>query len=180
SQFDALKAQVGPNAAPFAGSQLLGIDALPGAKVRGFYGFIGAPDLVEVLSPPAGVTDLDLTFTYGNPFTTGGTAWDEFVIARYEFHVPVLAQGATSPSPLTAVLDVDIPVASLMATGNITPALSPPRNVKIAGMDATMTRTGVGATPMISWDAPTIGTATSYRVDIYSVSAMAGATQLKI
>ena len=177
SQFAALASQAGASAT--AASQVLVVDALPGATARGFYAFTGAPDLVEFVNPPAGSTDLDETFAYGNPFSTGGTAWDEFVIAPYQFNVGVKAMGASTATSVGAGYYGLIPVASLATTGVIAPQISGVQHLKIAGKDLMTAQTGVGMTPQITWDAPATGTATNYRVIVSAVSAAGtGKTQV--
>ena len=57
------------------------------------------------------------------------------------------------------------------ATGPIVPQLSPPRNIKVNGSDFFSGQTGVGASPIISWSAPTIGTPNYYRLTIYRLVA---------
>jgi hypothetical protein len=173
SQFEALRAQAGPSAAD--GPQVIAIDALPGATARGFYG--SAPDLVEFF--PTGTTDIDDTFTYGNPFSTGGTAWDEWAILRYPFNVPVTAQGGAT-TQFAAGYFADVPVANLVADGNLTPLISGVRNLAINQMDLMSPRTGVGLTPTITWAAPAVGTPTSYIVQLFQVTNVSGATRVKL
>ena len=173
-EFEALIPQIGPGAMPYLETVL--IDALPGALTRGFLGF--SPDLVTCSR--AGSTDLDISFTYANPFTTMGTAWDEWVIAYEEFTVPVLASGATTPGAIMVAAETDLPVAGFPSDGNITPQVTPVRNVKIGGMDLAMPQRGVGLTPTVTWDAPATGTVTSYTVSIYEVVANGGITALEL
>ena len=84
SMFDALSTEGGPGAGTPI-EELL-IDALPGATARGAFSS-AAPDLVEFIDLPEGATDLTETFTYGNPFVTGSTKWDEYVAVYYLFTV---------------------------------------------------------------------------------------------
>jgi hypothetical protein len=174
SQFDVLRSQVGPGALaaePF--QQSIFIHALPEAHRRGF--FAAAPRLV-VSFPPAGTLDYDETFSYGNPFTTGGVAWDEFAVARYNFFVPVLATGATMPFNVQVGFTAEIPVSALAVDGIIAPALTPVRNVKIAGMNLATPQAGVGLTPTITWDPPSTGTPATYFVSVRRVTANGTAT----
>jgi hypothetical protein len=50
----------------------------------------------------------------------------------------------------------------------IAPVLGPVLSPRIAGNDAFVPQSGVGLTPVISWDPPALGTATSYRLEIFS------------
>src|SRR5262249_49102533 len=151
------RSQVGPGASA-SKLQLVLIDALPGASAHGFYG--SAADLV-ISWPAIAVTDLDQTYSYANPFSTGGVAWDEFAIVAYWFDVPVLAAGATAPWNASVGAFMHRPLAAITG-GTIAPLVTPVRNVKIAGMDLSTAKTGVGATPIITWDPPTTGRPTSY------------------
>jgi hypothetical protein len=134
SQFDALRAQVGPGAlASQTFQQSFFIHALPQLRQRGV--FAAAPRLV-VAFPAPGTLDYDLSFSYGNPFTTAGVAWEEFAIVHYDFSVPVRAAAATTPLDLRAGFIAHLPIAALAADGTIAPALTPVRNVKIADMES--------------------------------------------
>jgi hypothetical protein len=164
SQYDALKAQVGPTTMP--GTQDLAIDALYSAHTLGFYA--SAPDLVSFF-PSADTTDIDDTFSYGNPFTFDAAPWDEWLISGYELDVPVLADGATNPALLFAGIFEDRLISA--PAMDIVPTLSPPRNTKIGGLDLFVPHTGVGLTPTITWDAPSIGTPTSYSITVQRVDA---------
>ena len=176
SQFDAFKAASGPGAIEDATQQLIAIDALPDANNRGFYG--NSPDLVEFVDPPAGATDLDDTFTYGNPFVpqTGGSTWDEFVLARYNFKVPLKAPGASSTTTLEGGCEVDAKVSDVKTTPAVTPLVSPVTGVMVNGMDAFTAQTGVTATPTLSWTAPTTGTVFQYNVVIFALTKNGGAS----
>jgi hypothetical protein len=178
SQFDALRAQVGPGALPSEViEQSIFIHALPQLRRRGF--FIVGPRLV-VSFPATGTLDYDRTLIYGNPFTTGGVAWDEYAIVRYNFGVPVLAASATTPANVEVGFMGQIPIAALAADGTVAPALTPVRNVKIAGKDLATPRVDVGLTPTITWDPPSTGTPTgtptSYLVSVRRVTANGTAT----
>lgn len=50
--------------------------------------------------------------------------------------------------------------------GTLAPRLGPVRNLRINGQGASAELTGVGATPLVSWDPPELGTATRYFVEV--------------
>ncbi len=176
SQFEALAAQGGPGAVD-DGLSLLALDAMPGATTRGF--FANAPDLVEFTHPPTGSTDIDETFTYGNPFTTGGTAWDEFLIISYQFNAPVKAAAASSATHVTTGYYANALVSDLKQDGTIAPVINGVGTITVGGMDVTSTaQAGVGMTPKITWTAPTVGTPMGYTVEIQAVGVSAGTTSL--
>ena len=164
SQYDAFKTQVGPTTMP--GTNTLAIDTLYLANTLGFYG--SSPDLVSFF-PAIDTTDLDDTFTYGNPFKFTATPWDEWLIVGYELDVPVLADGATNPRLLAGGIFEDRLITA--AAMDLTPTISPVRNAKIGGQDLFVAHTGVGLTPSISWDAPTVGSPTSYAVVVFRVDS---------
>jgi hypothetical protein len=174
SQFEAMRAEAGPGATAST-TQLFAIDALPGASSHGFYA--SASDLV-ISSPTPAATDLDQTFVYGNPFSTNGTAWDEFAIVYYQFDVPVLAAGAQTPRIVPAGAYAYMPLSAL-TNGTVAPTITPVRNVKVNGQDLMTARTGVGLTPTITWDAPTTGSATYYTVSVRQVLAANMTTSLR-
>jgi hypothetical protein len=177
SQFDALRTQVGPGAlASEVFEQSLFIVALP--HVREDALLAEEPRLV-VAFPAPDKLDYDQSFVYGNPFTTGGVAWDELAEIRYNFRVPVLAAGATTPLNVPVGFLARIPVPALAADGTIAPTLTPVRNVKIAGRSLAEPQVGVGLTPTITWDPPLTGTPTSYEVSVRQVTADRTATTLR-
>jgi hypothetical protein len=178
SQFDALRAQVGPGAQPPQRfQQSLFIHALPRAQQRGF--FNDAPRVAWFFAS-AGTEDYDQSFTYGNPFKTAGIGWDAFMIARHNFFVPVLAAGATTAVDLSVGFRAQLPVAALAVDGTIAPVITPVRNVKIAGLDLMTPQTGVGLTPTITWDAPAIGAPTCYSVRLRQVGVNGATTTVPV
>jgi hypothetical protein len=178
SQFDALRAQVGPDAQPRLTFQhSLFIHALPRAQQRGF--FAAAPRVARFIASTSS-DDYDQRFTYGDPFETAGIAWDEFLIARHRFFVPVLAAGATTAANLDVGFVAPLPVSALAVDGTIAPQVAPVRNMKIAGRDLMAPQTGVGRAPAITWDAPALGAPTCYSVRLHQVGLDATATTLRL
>ncbi|MBS2030656.1 MAG: hypothetical protein JST54_22320 [Deltaproteobacteria bacterium] len=51
----------------------------------------------------------------------------------------------------------------------LTPAISPPRDVLVNGRPSNVAQTGIGKTPVITWYAPSLGTATYYSVAVHQV-----------
>lgn len=163
SRFEEMRTAVGPGAT--ARSQLFAIDALPGANERGFFG--NAPNLVLWWPVPA-ATDVDQTVDYANPFSTDGQPWDEFAIIEYFFAVPVVTPDTTIPVSVIGGYFATLPLASI-AGGNVMPLVTPVRNVKVGGQDVSTPNTRVGPTPLVTWEAPTTGTPTSYDVFVEEV-----------
>jgi hypothetical protein len=176
TQFDAFRDQIGPrDAATESGFQTFFIEALPHAAEFGR--IAQGAHLVEFFAP-AGDLDYAQAFTYGNPFKTGSTAWDEVASVLHRFDVPVLAAGATTPARVPAGFTSNIPISALEANGTIAPIVSPVRNVTIASKDAAVPQTGVGLAPLIKWDAPSAGTPTVYELRLQRVTANQAQTQL--
>lgn len=178
SQFDALRAQVGPDAQPSQTfQQSLFIHALPRAQQRGF--FHAAPRVARFFAS-AGSEDYDQSFSYGNPFKTAGFEWDEFMIARHNFFVPVLAAGATTAADLEVGFMAQLPVSALALDGAIAPVITPVRNARIASLDLMTPQTGVGLTPTVTWDAPEIGAPTCYSVRLRQVAVVGATTTVAV
>jgi len=178
SQFDALRAQVGPGAQPARTFQhSLFIHALPRAQQRGF--FDAAPRVARFFGSE-GTADYDQSFLYGNPFQTAGVGWDEFVVARHGFFVPVLAAGATTAANLDVGFLAYLPVSALAVDGTIAPTITPVLNLTIGGADLMTPRTGVGLTPTIAWDAPELGAPTCYSVRLHRVGVTSTSTTLRL
>ncbi len=170
SQFAALTSQVGPGARPGAAAALA-ISALPEAIARNnnFFStyYTGLPNLV--IFPPVPAIDFDQTVAYGNPFTSMGTPWSELVTVVYACSVPIPTESGNGSLP--ARLVAAVPVETLSSTGVIAPPISPVRAASINGMPLDVPRTSVGDSPIISWEAPSIGTATDYVVTVHAVDA---------
>ncbi|MBZ4416824.1 fibronectin type III domain-containing protein [Myxococcus sp. RHSTA-1-4] len=66
----------------------------------------------------------------------------------------------------TLVLQRADTLEGLVEAGTLAPRLGPVRNLRINGQDATAARSGVGTTPLVSWDPPELGTATRYFVRV--------------
>ncbi|MDC3988711.1 hypothetical protein [Polyangium jinanense] len=117
------------------------------------------------LSDGDDATDEAYSLEYGNPFPS---SYATITQAFLKFTVPMSLGGASWTESGYII------VSSLVDSvdgGIVEPIISPPRNVKIAGMPATNTLEGVGTRPTISWDPPALGTATFYRVRIMNCFA---------
>ena len=147
-----------PNAGP-SWSRNFGINANPGLLDGDL--LIGETYPVAQLWDPSlveGSTPLDLgEIAIPNPYPREWLT-DEFV-ASFPVEVP-LPDG----SPWT--LEASIGTRRTEFTGPLTPAITPIRMPEIAGRDAFADNDGVGLTPVISWQAPTTGMATTYGLTI--------------
>lgn len=168
--FAALATQAGPGARP-AAAPAIAIHALPEtlAHHNSFFSrfYMALPTLVE-LGPISGSADFDEVVTYGDPFSSAGAPWTEFVTVIYAMPVPLslpLGSGSLS-ARIVAALPVDA-----LAGGAIAPPLSPVRNARIGGATLDEPRSGVGTAPTVAWDAPEIGAANSYTVTIHAIES---------
>jgi hypothetical protein len=165
SAFAALAAEAGPYTRP-AGSPGLAIRTLPEAVAmnnsfhRSAYAYL--PTLVD-FGPVRGTEDFASTVDYGNPFAGRGN-WSELVTMVYPMPVSIPHVGGTH-----ALIVQAMPVDALAGGGEIAPAISPVRNVAINGARLDAPQVGVGHTPTVTWEAPAIGTATSYAVTVQAI-----------
>jgi hypothetical protein len=178
SQFAALTSQMGPGARPGAAATV-GIAALPDAIARtnnlfATY-YTGLPSLV--VFPPLPATDFDQAVTYGNPFTSMGKPWSELVTVIYAGSVPIPTESGIGSLP--ARLVTAVPASSLSGSDALAPSISPVRTVRVNGASLDSPRTGVGVSPVITWEAPSIGTATDFVVHVHAVNASSEGVSVK-
>src|SRR5262249_44101967 len=128
--------------------------------------YMGLPSLVD-FGPIAGSADYDQTIKYGDPFSSNGATWTEFVTMTYA--APVRIPTPQGIGMVSAMMVAAIPVSSLAETGVIAPSSSPVRNAKIEGQSLDLPRTGVGTSPAITWEAPALGESTNYAVVVRAV-----------
>ncbi len=121
-------------------------------------------------------TDLDLgALPYGNPFPA---AWSIAAEAYQGFDVTYLAPGATNPMVLTRYAyqaTTTLPTAA----APMTPLLGPVSNLRINGKDLFTNQLAVGTSPALSWNAPSVGTASGYAVTCYRIYNSGGNTALQ-
>ncbi len=174
SAYAALAKEMGPGARP-GPAPALAIRTLPDVLVQNnnfqerMYMYL--PSLVD-FGPVRGSQDFDEVIAYGNPFAAK-TKWTDFVSLVYAMPVRVPGAGIVNAMVVQAT-----PVDGL-DHGALSPALSPVRNVQINGLDLATPQAGVGGEPVIAWDAPALGTATSYAVTIHQIVSTAGHTSLQ-
>jgi hypothetical protein len=163
SSFEALALAGHPTAT--LASHSLNIGILPGYGQFG--SFAGWPDLALAYSP-AGRGNLTPVFTYSSPYP--GT-WPQFFtgqsIARVRYSVPLPDGSESRPTSFSLYTYAQQP----MASGPILPQVGPARDLRLEGVDATGTLTGVGLMPMASWTAPSLGTPHHYLVRVYELFA---------
>jgi hypothetical protein len=160
AQFAAFAPQVHPTARP---STVHGVSvvAVPHSLEFPDQPQSGTP-LLWIEGPPAVDVDYGL-IRYGQFL---GEPWREARFVAYDFDVDL------GPDFLAPVGSFNswLPASSPQP---IAPVLGPPRQPRIEGRDAFFEQSGVGTEPLLSWSAPSLGSATSYAVRIRA----AGGTQ---
>ncbi len=125
-------------------------------------------------TPTNGSANVDVTVSYGNPYSTLGKPWDEYAIINYFFAVP-FQLGTAAPYDEFVGYDANMALGELHG-GGIKPLISPVRDVRIAGKDLRSPQTGVGLSPTVQWDAPSIGRATQYFIALKILAASSTGT----
>jgi hypothetical protein len=159
SQFAQFAAVTGPAATP--GLAFFGVDITTPASELLF----GNDDpALFGLRPTSGITsDFDLgDVQYGDPFPAKYVRYYEY---QQNSLVSFTSPGATTPnSILTSIQTVTLTPPTVAAP--ISPVVGPASSITINGMAFTQAMSGVGTTPRITWQSPTVGLATDYRVAI--------------
>jgi hypothetical protein len=104
------------------------------------------------------------TISFADPFPT---AWPRRVKLVESFAMTYSFNGATGT--LNAQ-DTEVMSISDAETGTLTAKLGPPLNVQFDG-GAALTSTFINQAPLITWSAPSVGTATDYEVTVYEARA---------
>ncbi|HEY5927009.1 MAG TPA: hypothetical protein VIV11_35220 [Kofleriaceae bacterium] len=122
-----------------------------------------SPSLISFARDSSSVSALDFgTLGYGDPFPT---AWQRYVKIQEAFAVPYTWNNVTGS--LNAQMTRTMTKAEAEATV-IDAKLGPPQNPTFDGVDA-FTATNISPVPIITWDAPSLGTPTDYDVLVYEV-----------
>ncbi|MGZ6142870.1 MAG: hypothetical protein ACXWLM_06005 [Myxococcales bacterium] len=113
------------------------------------------------------------SFPSALPDTDYGTqSWGQFLDARwhemrqtlYSYDTPIDGPAGTTADPGATYAAFE----AISGVGpTIEPLVGPVTAPQIEGADAFAVQTGVGLQPVISWNAPAVGTATSYQVALY-------------
>jgi hypothetical protein len=126
---------------------------------------------VTLLSCTPPMSDLVASFDFSNPFPS---AWAAVVSGAAVFYRGYLAPGATTPAGFPAAVG-----SFVTATDSVTlaPHVGPVENVTIEGLDARVDQTGVGTSPVVSFDPPSLGAPSSYEVTFLRLVNSAGTTE---
>ncbi|WP_164008766.1 hypothetical protein [Pyxidicoccus trucidator] len=127
----------------------------------GWVGYSG--ELLTLQLPRGAAYDFTRRLSYGNPFPS---SWDLVGSAQYSFRTlqPLPNSGGTQVYLSGTLLSYDR-LANLIASP-VLPRVSPPRELTIDGVAASVPREVGSASPVIAWLPPTLGTPSAYRVSI--------------
>ena len=130
---------------------------------------IPSPSLIQFARDSSTVTALNLgSLPYGDPFPAG---WQRYVKIQEAFQVPYTWNNVSGS--LNGLIVRVMPKSEAEAA-IIDARLGPPRNPKFDG-DNAFTDTVITQVPVVSWDAPSLGTPTDYEIQVYEVQ-VAGTT----
>ncbi|HEY6003671.1 MAG TPA: hypothetical protein VIV57_12410 [Anaeromyxobacter sp.] len=102
-----------------------------------------------------------------------GPSWKEYMNVRYFAQAALSADGVASPVAYGLTTWHSGPVGATVVAA---PLLGPARSPMVNGQNAFQRLAGVGLTPTLSWSAPSVGTATDYRLGIDELSVTGGST----
>ena len=156
----------------------LAADVHPGASLNSFsLSVLGVPH--SLTYPDMPLLDFSSIFFLSGSLVSGASAGDfDYGSLPYgQFFDPLWKDDRRTvyffdvhdqtPSDTTLVpffrSDEAVPASP---AGPIVPVIGPPKVPRVNGADAFTARTGVGLQPTISWSAPSLGSATSYVLDV--------------
>ena len=158
--FNALGGQVQANAV--VNTRWLNVQASPHSQDALFY--VG-PALLYMFDIDSSNTDVVATVNYGNPLPA---SWSLSVLANQMWVVPVTGR--------TGTVQVVANIGVADALGGVTtavqePLIGPAQQFVIDGQPATNPVTLSTSTPLVSWVAPSLGTANSYELLVWDIAA---------
>jgi hypothetical protein len=112
-----------------------------------------------------GAETVELETTYGNPYPQ---EWAEIFTASAAFRYSFTVTGDPRVHFVNGFMNTDLPVAGATSM-TLEPMITPPANVRINGMASTTELSGVGTSPQLQWDAPSMGSAAFYRITLFEV-----------
>ncbi|WP_426754038.1 hypothetical protein [Myxococcus sp. Y35] len=132
------------------------------------HGWLGIVGEVFTLELPAGtLPDFTRPLTYGNPYPS---SWGMVGYAQYSFRVwAPFPDGSGGSFGLLGTMLTHERLEDLVA-GPVQPRVSPPRTLTLDGADAMTSLQVASLTPVVAWQAPTLGSPTAYRVAVYGRS----------
>ncbi len=146
-------------------STTIGVYSQPFSATKGGVGENEALLETKDQTPVASDTDYG-DIAIGNPYPA---SFIPYVAASYEINVPFTAVGATTPVEVPAELYVN---STQMPSKNspLAPQITPVQNMKLNGALFVQRATAPTLTPTLSWDPPSTGTPTGYRISVYALT----------
>jgi hypothetical protein len=173
SEFEALALAAHPTAV--LREHVVDMGALPGLDTYGTY--VSWPDLALGYNRVPGQALITPVFEYANPFPA---RWRRFVtssaVATVSYAAPLADGTSARPASFSVLSYAQEPLADGV-TPTLAPKVGPARHLRLNGLSATERLSGVGQTPVVSWDAPSLGVPTSYAVRVYRLFASSGSTR---
>lgn len=167
TQFEQLAMAAHPSA--IQGLDTVYMDTLP--RFAEYGAFDGSPDLALANNQEQGQGDFHVSLEFGNPFPS---TWTRFAVVQAIAYVPFtvgLPDGSTSrPAYYSATVSSQVQVVDGV-TQTLVPQVGPVRDLRLNGLSATTTLSGVGSTPLLSWTVPSLGTPNRYSVRLYELLA---------
>jgi hypothetical protein len=153
-----------------------GVTALQRAGTLGF--FDGGPDLVYFA--PGYTTDssvVSASWPYADPYPAD---WGRILWNRYEKYRYISLPGA-QPTAMFADLEAFRDLTTLADDPQFEPLVGLVLHPRINDDDALSTTplTDIGGSPTLSWNPPSIGTASKYYVVVYRVNDVGGVTEVQ-
>jgi len=134
----------------------------------------GAPEFVR-FPLPAGLGTVAGTLYYGRFLPS---LWSEWAEASFAAQVSYLGPGAVRPLlDRASVVRRD---ALPGTAGPLSPEIGAVLTPRIGGADALQDQAGVGVTPTVSWEPPSIGSPTAYLVEVVRLGTAGGATTASV
>lgn len=168
--FATLRALANPEAIPYTDNFY--IDVLPYTADAGFY--TSSPDLVVIEADPAQAETIATSVSYGNPFPA---EWPVFGQAVQTFLVRYRPNSGSARAIRTGVYVADL-IAPLTAAPQ-RPMLVPAAAMKIDGFNATVAGTMTSSTPVVSWNAPVVGTPSHYTLIVHEFAVNGSTTNVE-
>jgi hypothetical protein len=148
-------------------STTIGVYSQPFSSDKGAIG--EAEDLLETEDQTPLTQDADFgDVSFGNPFPA---SWTPFVGLTYEITVPFTATGASTLVQAPAELYLSSTQMPAKDTP-LAPVITPVLNMKLNGTALTQKQATATLTPTLTWDPPSTGVPTGYRVTVNQLSVV--------
>ncbi len=163
SSFAALEKAMSPRAVPDSTDLYVGVVSFGSDELIANY----QPQLLLKSSTDPIETDLKLDpIHFGNPFPK---SWTPFLSYTHSITAPYDLPGASQP---LTILAAQSQATTTLPTGSqpILPAIGPVIAATVNGGDFFQDQASVSAPLTLTWMAPTVGTATAYRITVYHLT----------